>query len=128
MPESALWVHDEKNVNAAKLLADLFAPDFPVPDRRAHRRSTRPIYEDVMLEQEQRAISDRGPGDIAQAADVRRYLEDQLGGGLRPPSDGRRAPDGALTALPRPHGRIARAKPALEAHARLPRRMTLTVG
>jgi len=26
--ESALWVHDETNVNAAKLLADLFAPDF----------------------------------------------------------------------------------------------------
>src|SRR5713101_5859565 len=35
-----------------------------------------------------------------------------LGGGLRPPSDGRRAPDGAL--LPAsPQDRIARAKPAL---------------
>jgi 2-oxoglutarate ferredoxin oxidoreductase subunit beta len=63
--ESALWVHDDKNVNAAKLLADLFAPDFPVPigvlvDVEA------PIYEDVMLEQERRALADRGPGDIAK--------------------------------------------------------------
>ena len=62
---SALWVHDEKNVNAAKLLADLFAPEFPVPigvlvDVEA------PIYEDVMLEQERRALADRGPGDIAK--------------------------------------------------------------
>ena len=65
MPESALWVHDEKNVNAAKLLAELFAPDFPVPvgvsrqHRGAHLRGD-------LIEQEQRAISDRGPGDIAK--------------------------------------------------------------
>jgi 2-oxoglutarate ferredoxin oxidoreductase subunit beta len=63
--QSALWIHDEKNVNAAKLLADLFAPDFPVPigtlvDIEA------PIYEDVVLDQEQRALSERGPGDIAK--------------------------------------------------------------
>jgi hypothetical protein len=25
-----------------------------------------PVYEDIMLEQEQKAISDRGPGDIAK--------------------------------------------------------------
>jgi 2-oxoglutarate ferredoxin oxidoreductase subunit beta len=65
VPESALWIHDEKNVNAAKLLADLFFPDYPVPvgtllDIEA------PIYEDTILDQEQRAISDRGPGDIAK--------------------------------------------------------------
>jgi 2-oxoglutarate ferredoxin oxidoreductase subunit beta len=65
VPESALWIHDEKNLNAAKLLADLFFPDFPVPvgtllDIEA------PIYENIMIEQEQRAISDRGPGDIAK--------------------------------------------------------------
>jgi 2-oxoglutarate ferredoxin oxidoreductase subunit beta len=64
-PESMLWIHDERNVNAAKLLADLFAPDFPVPvgvlvDVEA------PVYEDLMLQQEQKAISDRGPGDIAK--------------------------------------------------------------
>src|SRR5262249_41069550 len=63
--ESALWIHDEKNVNAAKLLADLFAPDFPVPigvlaDIEAS------IYENVLIEQEQRALSERGPGDIAK--------------------------------------------------------------
>ena len=65
VPESALWIHDEKNANAAKIMADLFAPDFPVPigvftDVEA------PIYENVVLEQEQRAISERGPGEIAK--------------------------------------------------------------
>ena len=63
--ESALWVHDEKNVNAAKLLADLFAPDFPVPIGVLADIAA-PIYEDVMIEQERRALSDRGPGDIAK--------------------------------------------------------------
>jgi 2-oxoglutarate ferredoxin oxidoreductase subunit beta len=65
VPESALWIHDEKSVNAAKLLADLFAPDFPVPIG-VFSNIDAPIYEDVVLEQEQRAISDRGPGDIAK--------------------------------------------------------------
>jgi 2-oxoglutarate ferredoxin oxidoreductase subunit beta len=65
VPERELWVHDEKSVNAAKLIADLFFPDFPVPvgtllDIEA------PVYEDTMVAQEQRAISDRGPGDIAK--------------------------------------------------------------
>ncbi|MBI3634593.1 MAG: 2-oxoacid:ferredoxin oxidoreductase subunit beta [Candidatus Rokubacteria bacterium] len=65
VPESALWVHDEKNVNAAKLLADLFAPDFPVPVGVLSAIDA-PIYEDLVLAQEQRAISERGPGDIAK--------------------------------------------------------------
>src|SRR5439155_1804451 len=65
VPESALWVHDEKNVNAAKLLADLFAPDFPVPIGVLSAIDA-PIYEEVLLDQEQRAISERGPGDIAK--------------------------------------------------------------
>ena len=65
VPESALWVHDEKSLNAAKLIADLFFPDYPVPvgtllDIEA------PVYEDTMVAQEQRAISDRGAGDIAK--------------------------------------------------------------
>ena len=65
VPESDLWVHDESSVNAARLLADLFSPDFPVPtgvlvDIEA------PIYENTMIEQEQRAISERGPGDITK--------------------------------------------------------------
>jgi 2-oxoglutarate ferredoxin oxidoreductase subunit beta len=62
---SALWIHDEKNVNAAKILADLFAPAFPVPIGVLAAIEA-PIYEEVMLEQEQRAISDRGPGSIAK--------------------------------------------------------------
>jgi len=65
VPESALWVHDERNVNAAKLLADLFAPAFPVPIGVLEAIEA-PIYEDVMLQQEQRAISERGPGSIAK--------------------------------------------------------------
>jgi 2-oxoglutarate ferredoxin oxidoreductase subunit beta len=65
VPESALWIHDEQNVNAAKLLADLFAPNFPVPIGVLENIEA-PIYEDVMLQQEQRAISERGPGSIAK--------------------------------------------------------------
>jgi len=65
VPESSLWVHDEKNVNAAKLIADLFAPDFPVPVGVLSAIEA-PIYEDVVLQQEERAIAERGPGDIAK--------------------------------------------------------------
>jgi 2-oxoglutarate/2-oxoacid ferredoxin oxidoreductase subunit beta len=65
VPESALWIHDEQNVNAAKLLADLFTPNFPVPVG-VFEAIDAPIYEDVMLQQEQRAISERGPGSIAK--------------------------------------------------------------
>jgi len=65
VPESALWIHDEKNVNAAKLLADLFAPEFPVPVGVLQDIDA-PVYEDVLIEQERRALSDRGPGDIAK--------------------------------------------------------------
>jgi len=63
--ESALWIHDEKNLNAAKLVADLFAPDFPIPIGVLSAIDA-PVYEDLILDQEQRAISDRGPGDIAK--------------------------------------------------------------
>ncbi len=65
VPERALWVHDERNVNAAKLLADLWAPEFPIPIGVLSAIEA-PTYEGVLLEQEQRAISDRGPGDIAK--------------------------------------------------------------
>jgi 2-oxoglutarate ferredoxin oxidoreductase subunit beta len=63
--ERALWVHDEHNLNAAKLLADLFAPDFPVPVGVLADLAA-PIYEDMILDQERQALSDRGPGDIAK--------------------------------------------------------------
>ena len=46
-------------------LADLFAPSFPVPIGVLEDIEA-PIYEDVMLQQEQRAISERGPGSIAK--------------------------------------------------------------
>jgi 2-oxoglutarate/2-oxoacid ferredoxin oxidoreductase subunit beta len=65
VPESSLWIHDEKNVNAAKLIADLFAPDFPIPIGVLTAFDA-PVYEDLMLEQEQKAISERGPGDIGK--------------------------------------------------------------
>jgi len=65
VPERAMWVHDEHNVNAAKLLADLWVPDFPVPIGVLSAIEG-PVYEDMLLAQEQRAISERGPGDIAK--------------------------------------------------------------
>ena len=63
--EGALWIHDEKNLNAAKIVADLFAPDFPIPIGVVSDVEG-PVYEDLILDQEQRAISERGPGDIAR--------------------------------------------------------------
>ena len=65
IPESSLWVHDETNVNAAKILADLWVPDFPVPIG-VFSAFDAPVYEDMLLAQEQRAISERGPGEIAK--------------------------------------------------------------
>ena len=64
-PEGTLWIHDEKNLNAAKLLADLFAPEFPVPIGVLSAIDA-PIYEDMIVDQEQRTISERGPGEIAK--------------------------------------------------------------
>ena len=58
-------MHYEKSLNAAKLIADLFFPDFPVPVGTLLDIDA-PIYESMMVEHEQRAISDRGPGDIAK--------------------------------------------------------------
>ena len=63
--EGASWVHDEANVNAAKILADLWTPDFPVPIG-VFSAIDAPVYEDILLEQERRAISERGPGEIAK--------------------------------------------------------------
>jgi 2-oxoglutarate ferredoxin oxidoreductase subunit beta len=63
VPESRLWVHDTRDVGAALVLANMPAGDFPIPigvfvDVEA------PVYEEILLAQEQRAVSDRGPGDI----------------------------------------------------------------
>jgi len=64
VPESALWVHDETNVNAAKILADLWPPDFPAPIGVLAAYEA-PVYEELLLEQEARAIAERGPADLA---------------------------------------------------------------
>jgi 2-oxoglutarate ferredoxin oxidoreductase subunit beta len=63
--EDALWVHDEREPASALLLSQLWAPDYPVPvgvlvDVEA------PIYEDQVLRQEDKAIADRGPGEVGQ--------------------------------------------------------------
>jgi 2-oxoglutarate ferredoxin oxidoreductase subunit beta len=63
--ESTLWVHDERDTAAGLLLSQLWAPDYPIPvgvlaDVEA------PIYGDLVLQQEDKAITDRGPGDIFQ--------------------------------------------------------------
>jgi 2-oxoglutarate/2-oxoacid ferredoxin oxidoreductase subunit beta len=63
--DSALWVHDEANVNGARILADLFAPDHPIPVGVLSAVNA-PVYEDIMLQQEQKAIAERGPGEIAK--------------------------------------------------------------
>src|SRR5262249_20214087 len=65
VPESSLWMHDETNVNAAKILADLWTPDFPIPIG-VFSAIDAPVYEDLLIAQEQRAVSERGPGEIAK--------------------------------------------------------------
>ena len=62
--EGRLWVHDERNVNAAKILADLWLPDFPIPTG-VFSAVDAPVYEDLALEQEDQAIAERGRGDVA---------------------------------------------------------------
>jgi 2-oxoglutarate ferredoxin oxidoreductase subunit beta len=65
VPESALWIHDERNLNAARLLSDLWAPDFPIPVGVLSAYEG-PVYEEALIEQEQRVLAERGPGDIAK--------------------------------------------------------------
>jgi 2-oxoglutarate ferredoxin oxidoreductase subunit beta len=65
VPEGALWVHDSRDVSAALVLASMPSDQFPIPigvfvDVEA------PVYEEILLGQEQRAISDRGPADIGK--------------------------------------------------------------
>ena len=65
--ESALWVHDERDTAAALVLADLWAPDFPIPvgvlaDVEA------PIYEDMVLRAGEQGDRRPRPGRHRQAA------------------------------------------------------------
>jgi 2-oxoglutarate ferredoxin oxidoreductase subunit beta len=64
VPESTLWIHDAADPWEAHVLAQLSNPDFPIPigvllDVEA------PVYEEVLLEQERKAVAERGPGDLA---------------------------------------------------------------
>ncbi len=64
VPESALWTHDEADPWKAYVLAHLSPPDFPIPiGVLADVPAT--VYEEVLLEQERKAIAERGPGDLA---------------------------------------------------------------
>jgi 2-oxoglutarate ferredoxin oxidoreductase subunit beta len=63
VPEGQILVHDERNVNAAKILADLALPDFPIPTG-VITATEAPIYEDLVVEQERAAIAKSGRGSI----------------------------------------------------------------
>jgi 2-oxoglutarate ferredoxin oxidoreductase subunit beta len=64
--ESALWVHDETDRSTATLLAQLWAPEYPIPLGTLLNEPGGATYEEIVVQQEQKAISDRGPGDIAK--------------------------------------------------------------
>jgi 2-oxoglutarate ferredoxin oxidoreductase subunit beta len=63
VPEDTLWVHDERDLRAAQILAGLWAPEFPIPVG-VFAATEAPVYESILLDQERRALSERGPGDI----------------------------------------------------------------
>ncbi len=65
VPDSALWVHDEHDRAAGLVLAQLWAPDHPIPVGVMVDDESVAVYEEVVVAQEQKAIADRGPGDIA---------------------------------------------------------------
>ncbi|HWC04944.1 MAG TPA: 2-oxoacid:ferredoxin oxidoreductase subunit beta [Methylomirabilota bacterium] len=65
VPADRLWVHDQTDLASALVLASLSTPQFPVPVGVLAQVEA-PIYEDLIAEQEKRAVSERGPGDIAR--------------------------------------------------------------
>jgi 2-oxoglutarate ferredoxin oxidoreductase subunit beta len=66
VPASSLWVHDETDGGTALVLAQLWAPAYPIPLGVLASRPGDTTYEDILIQQEQKAVSDRGPGDIAK--------------------------------------------------------------
>ena len=67
VPESALWVHDETDRATALVLAHLWAPDYPIPlGVLAADAGETMTYEEILIQQEQQSISERGPGDIGK--------------------------------------------------------------
>ena len=65
-PESALWVHDETDGGTALVLAQLWSPEYPIPLGVLANKAGESTYEEILIQQEQKAISERGPGDIAK--------------------------------------------------------------
>jgi 2-oxoglutarate ferredoxin oxidoreductase subunit beta len=65
VPAERLWVHDQNDIASALVLASLASPQFPVPVGVLAQVEA-PIYEDLIADQEKRAVSERGPGDIAR--------------------------------------------------------------
>jgi 2-oxoglutarate ferredoxin oxidoreductase subunit beta len=65
VPAERLWVHDQHDTASALVLASLASPQFPVPVGVLAQVEA-PIYEDLIADQEKRAVSERGPGDIAR--------------------------------------------------------------
>jgi 2-oxoglutarate ferredoxin oxidoreductase subunit beta len=60
-----LWVHDERDRTAALLLGQLWAPAYPIPVGVFLQEEGAPVYEDILVQQEQKVIAERGPGDVA---------------------------------------------------------------
>ena len=88
--ESALWVHDERDTAAALVLSQLWAPDYPIPVGVLANVEA-PIYEDMVLQQEQQG--DRGPRARRHrpAPPLRRHLDDRVAPRAAPGTDcGRR--------------------------------------
>jgi 2-oxoglutarate ferredoxin oxidoreductase subunit beta len=59
-------VHDETDRSTAMILAQLWAPEYPVPLGTLVSQTTEPVYEEMVMAQEKKALADRGPGDIAK--------------------------------------------------------------
>jgi len=56
-------VHDETDSEAALVLAQLPSPEFPIATGVLLSVEAT-VYEEILVEQERKAIADRGPGQI----------------------------------------------------------------
>jgi 2-oxoglutarate ferredoxin oxidoreductase subunit beta len=65
VPADRLWVHDEADPAAAQVLARLWGPEFPIA-LGVLSRLAGPSYETLVVGQEERALAERGPGDIGE--------------------------------------------------------------
>ena len=65
-PPEKLWVHDENSRNHAALLAQIFAPEFPIPIGVLSQQPGMASFEDLIMKQERAALADKGPGDLTK--------------------------------------------------------------